>query len=77
MIDDVHTVFSFEQSCWLEKDINGMAKQRAKVKGNDDVLAEIIKLAMNALYGTSLQNKLKTEVLQYLHQLRTVSGGRW
>ena len=54
VIDDVHTVFSFEQSCWLEKYINGMAKQRAKVKGIDDVLAEIIKLAMNALYGKFL-----------------------
>ena len=36
-----------------------MAAQRAAVKGKDDVLAEVIKLTMNALFGKMSQNKRK------------------
>ena len=56
---EVHSVFSFWQTAFLKEYVEGMAAQRAAVKGKDDVLAEGLKLTMNALFGKMSQNKRK------------------
>ena len=54
-IFEVHSLWSWRQSRWMMEYIVGMARQRAKTK--DPVLREILKKAMNSLYGKMLQDK--------------------
>jgi hypothetical protein len=54
-IFEVHSMWSWRQSTWMMDYIIGMARQRATTK--DPVLREIIKKAMNSLYGKMLQDK--------------------
>jgi hypothetical protein len=54
-IFQVHSIWSWRQSTWMASYITGMARQRATSK--DPVLKEVIKKAMNSLYGKMLQDK--------------------
>jgi len=54
-IFEVHSLWSWRQSTWMAEYITGMARQRATSK--DPVLREVIKKAMNSLYGKMLQDK--------------------
>jgi hypothetical protein len=54
-IFEVHNMWSWRQSPWMSSYILRMARQRATSK--DPVLREVIKKAMNSLYGKMLQDK--------------------
>ena len=52
---DVHSVWSFSQTCWMSKYILAMAAKRTASK--DPTERDCIKKAMNSLYGKMLQDK--------------------
>eukprot|EP00969_Alexandrium_andersonii_P286043 12646091-Alexandrium_andersonii.AAC.1 len=54
-IFEVHSLWSWRQSIWMAPYIIAMARQRAATK--DPVMRDIIKKAMNSLYGKMLQDK--------------------
>ena len=63
-ITEVHSLFSFNQAPFLKAFMEEQASVRAKLKGKDDVQAEVVKLGINSTFGKFSQNMKKQQSMQ-------------